>query len=1138
MYFSAMSSQGQFSCIRKFLLAMKLSIGLIIITLTHVAANGLGQSITLHEKQASVKKILTAIEKQSGLSLIMVNGQATLNHTTPINIDVDGVTTEAALDKCLQAQPLTYSIIQGTIVVKRKTNVVSEVQVPIDIQGKVLDEKGLPLIGVNIRIKGTTVGAVTDVNGHYKINVPDGQSVLVFSYVGYLTQEVVAGKNNTLNITLKESTNALNEVIVVGYGTQRKADLTGSVATITGTELNKRVATDPTQLLQGKLPGLAVVQGSGEAGNEGTTLRIRGTGTFSGAGNSPFVIIDGLPGNLTALDPQNIESVTVLKDAASASIYGTRAANGVILVTTKKGKEGKTELSYDYNLGITSPTALPDNLIYNSVQYMTLWNQAATNSNYPNKFSQAQIDLYRNPSNPDLYPNYNWLDAVFRTVAVQTHHLGVTGGSNGTTYNVGLGYVNQPDIMVGYGYKKYNIQLNLNSKITKWATFGASVTLNASERAFTSRGSQDQFLSALSQSPMYGPILPDGSGRYVNSVFPNVQTPNKNPIAIAQNAIDKENDYYMQSSLFLSVNLLKGLEWRTNAGFNFDYDKTYDFKPVIYQYNWFAKPGDAPERSLDVNGQGIVVTDNNSFYPVAYTQLTYTRSINNDHNFKLLAGTQVEYNKSQSLSGIRNLPFATNYLAELNAGPVASQLNSGTTNIYALHSYYGRLNYDFREKYLLEANARYDASSRFPANNRWAFFPSVSLGWVLTKENFLSKADWLNNLKLRASLGNLGNQNIGNYPYQETYNFRTVYNTNTSYAYPFGGSTVTSGVVNNALANPDIRWETTRVFDLGTDIGLLNNKVSLSVDWYDKLTSDILETATPLTPLYYGLSAPVINYGKMRNRGVEVAATYNHHIGDVKFSLTGTFQANRNKLVSYGAPAISTNTNTINQEGQPYGSFYMLQYMGIFQSAAEVAASPTQQYNPQAGYMKYADTNGDGKVDDNDRVIVSGAYPKFDYSFNTTFNWKNFDLTVFFYGSQGQKLYVNGWGIQPFNQGSPPPQEWLNAWSPTNPSTTMPLVFILGQGNISSNANTGSTYYLRDASFLRLKNVQLGYNLPKSLANHLYMSGLRIYFVGDNLHTFTSFPGLDPERVASSSNTRFAVHPQNRVYSFGIRATF
>ncbi|MFS2186740.1 SusC/RagA family TonB-linked outer membrane protein [Mucilaginibacter sp. Mucisp84] len=1137
MKFISKSVAGMWPAITKVLLVMKLIAIIMITVFSSVSAKSFSQTVTLHEKNVSVKKILKYIEKQSGYHVILINVNPETTLAGTININLEHATVEEALNECFRNKPITYTIIQGTIIIKKKEEeLAAEVKESIDIHGRVIDEKGQPLPGVNVKVKGATIGSITGSQGEYTIKVPDEQTVLIFSYVSFETQEVVVGDKKAINITMKEASNRLSEVIVVGYGTQKKVDLTGAVVTVTGSELNKRVATDPTQLLQGKLPGLSVVQGSGEAGNEGTSLRIRGTGTFSSAGNSPFIIVDGLPGSITALDPQNIESVTVLKDAASASIYGTRAANGVILITTKQGKEGKMQLSYDYNLGITRATSLPKNLIYNSAQYMTLWNQAATNSNYPNKYSDAQIALYTNATDHKLYPDYNWLDAIFNTVKVQTHHLGITGGSNGTTYNVGLGYVDQPDVMLGYYYKKYNIQLNLTSKLNKWATFGSAITLNSSERGYTSRGSQDQFLSALSQQPMYGPILPDGSGRYTNSVFPSVQTPNKNPIAIAKNAINKQNDYYLQSSFYLNIHLLKGLEWRTNGGFNFDYNKTIDFKPVINQYNWFAKPGDAPERTLDVNGQGIDVTDNNSFYPVAYTQFTYSRSINNDHNFKLLAGTQVEYNKSQNLEGLRNLPFASNTLQEIDAGPVASQLTNGTSNIYSLHSYYGRLNYDYQEKYLLEANARYDASSRFPANNRWAFFPSVSLGWAATKEKFLQNVNWLNNLKLRASLGNLGNQNIGNYPYQETYNFKSYYNTKTSYAYPFAGTTVTSGVINNSLTNPNIKWETTRVFDIGTDITVLNNKLSFSFDWYDKLTSGILETATTLTPLYFGLNAPVINYGKMKNTGIEASFEYNDRFGNVGFSFGGNIQANKNTLVSYGAPAISTGTNTINQEGQPYGSFYMLKYMGIFQSAAEIAASPTQQYNPQPGYMKYADTNGDGKVDDSDRVIVPGAYPKFNYAFNTSVNWNNFDLTVFFYGSYGQKLYVNGWGIQPFNQGSPPPKEWLNAWTASNPSTTMPMVYVLGQGNISSNANTASTYYLRDASFLRLKNVQLGYNLPKDWVKHLFMSGLRIYFAGDNLVTFTKFPGLDPERIVS--NTRYVTHPQNQVYSFGVRATF
>jgi TonB-linked SusC/RagA family outer membrane protein len=1003
----------------------------------------------------------------------------------------------------------------------------------VAVKGIVKNEKGEVLAGVTVSVKGALTSTVTDQEGRFLIQAPS-RATITITTIGYTSAEEKLNGRADVTIVLRQKASELNDVVVVGYGTQKRSDLTGAVVAVTGNEINKRIATDPTQLLQGKLPGLSVTQGSGEAGNEGVVLRIRGLGTNSSAGSNPLIIVDGLPGSLSSLDPQNIESVTLLKDAASAAIYGTRAANGVILVTTKQGSSGKMQLSYDYNIGITRPSALPDNLIYNSAQYMVLWDSAANHSGYPNKFTQAQIDLYSNPNrDKHLYPDYNWLNEIMRTVIVQTHHLGFTGGRNGTTYNVGLGYVDQPDIMLGFSYRKYNLQFNLNSRINDNVTFGSSLTLNYSKRLSASRGSQDQFLSTLSQSPMYGPILPDGSGRYVNSVFPSVQTPNKNPVAIAQNALVNDKDYFIQSSLFVNVKILKGLEWKTSGGFNFEYENIYDFKPVINQYNWFAGPNDAPERTLDVNGQGLTETDNSTVYPVGYTQLTYTRSIG-DHNLKLLAGTQAEYNKTQSLVGSRNTPFANNITRELSAGPVGSQLASGTSAEWSLRSYYGRLNYDYREKYLLEGNARYDASSRFPPGNRWGLFPSISAGWVLSKEAFLENVSWLTSLKLRGSWGKLGNQNISNYPYQDVYTSANSYNVNTAYAYPFSGNVLNSGVAQNALSDPKIKWETTRIIDIGTDLTAFN-KLTLTVDWYNKLTYDILYK--PQIPAYVGMGSPTINNGRMRNTGFEISAMYNDNAGPIRYSVGGNIQVNKNRLVKFGAPQITAN-NTINIEGYPFGSFYMYQYLGIFQSPDEIQKAPAQQFSPQPGYLRFKDVDGNDTVNANDRVIVPGVFPKFEYSFNASASYKNFDLTVFLYGSYGQKQYVGGWGIQPFNQGSPPPKNYLNAWTPDNHSTTTPLLYITGQGNAGSNIGTASTFYLKDASFLRIKNVQFGYTLPTPIARHIAMSSLRIFFAGDNLLTFTKFPGLDPERAVGNGNVRFVVHPQNQVFSFGVKAVF
>ena len=1002
------------------------------------------------------------------------------------------------------------------------------------ISGTIKDDKGVALEGAVVKVKGSGKAAVADNNGKYSIPVPGPEAVLVFSFVGYAAVEETVGQRKQIDVSMVSTGGKLDDIVVVGYGTQKIKNLTGAIATVGSAELNKRVATDPTQLLQGKLPGLSLTQASGEAGNENFVLRIRGLGTNSAAGSSPLVIVDGLPGSLTNLDPQNIESVTVLKDAASAAIYGTRAANGVILVTTKQGSNGKFQLSYDLNVGITKPTALPDNLVYNSATYMEMWNQAAINSNYPNRYSQAQIDAYKNPSDPNLYPNVNWLDILMRTVTTQTHHVGMTGGRNGTTYNIGLGYVDQPDIMIGFSYKKYNLQFNLNSKINDWATVGGSMTFNYGKRLYASRGSQDQFLSTLSQQPMYGPQLPDGSGRYVNSVYPNVQGPNKNAVAIAENALVNNTDYYFQNNLYINIRLLKGLEWRTSGGFNYDFQKTKDFKPVINQYNWFAGPNDAPERTLDVNGQGMIVTDNNYIYPVGYTQLTYTKEIGN-HNFKALAGTQAEYNKTEVLLGSRNTPFPTNELEELNAGSIASQLASGNTTEWSLRSYYGRLNYDYDGKYLFEANGRYDASSRFTPENKWAFFPSLSAGWVITREKFMEGIHWLNTLKLRGSWGRLGNQNITNYPYQLVYSNLNAYNNNIQYAYSFAGNSLNAGAAINALTDRNIHWENTRVVDVGLDVTLFKS-LNVTFDWYNKFTYDIL--AQPAIPAYVGLAAPYLNNGEMRNTGFEASAQYTGKAGEVNYSVGGTFQANKNTLVKYGAPQINTGNNTINIEGQPYGSFYMYKYAGIFQSDDEITKSPKQQFNPKPGYLKFEDTYEDNVIDAKDRVIVPGVFPKFDYSFNASASWKNFDMTIFLYGSYGQKIYANGWGVQPFNQGSPPTYDWLNAWTPANPSTTMPLIYVTGQGNASSNIGTASTFYLVDGSFLRIKNLQVGYTLPAPIVKRIAMSSLRVFLSGDNLATFSKFKGLDPERVPSSSNTRYVVHPQNQVFSFGVKAVF
>ena len=986
---------------------------------------------------------------------------------------------------------------------------------PVEISGQVKDSKGNPLPGVTVSLTNgeRKTGTQTDASGRFHISAPPN-ATLQFSFVGYKPASIPLNGRQQISVTLTEAATELTDVVVVGYGTQKKVNLTGAVVTATAEELNKRVVTNPASLLQGRLPGLNVVEGSGEPGNEAIALRVRGVGTFSGAGNDPLVIIDGIPGNLGAINPNDIGSVSVLKDAASAAIYGARAANGVILVTTKKGAKEGLHLEYSYNLGITSATRLPS-LITNSVEYMELYNQALQHSGQAKAYPDDFINLYRNATDKVKYPDVNWLDIIFRTVYTHNHYLNVSGGRNGTTYNVGLGYIDQPGTMKGFEFKKYTLQFNLNSEVNKRLTFGANVNFNYGDRRFPRQGSQDQFLATLSQAPMYGPIVPDGSGHYTYRGDPYVYH-NKNPVAIADNVQATDRSYYVQSNLFVNVKLLEGLSWETRGGFNFSFQQIKDFRPVVPQYDWFTG---AFATYLDVGEKGLQVTNGNTIYPVVYTQLTYDKQLGS-HHIKLLGGAQEEYYKEDSLAGYRR-DFPGTTLRELEAGGTDGQRTGGTAYEWALRSFYGRINYDYKDKYLFEANMRYDGSSRFANDTRWGFFPSFSAGWRVAQEPFLKAASWLNDLKLRASWGKLGNQNIGNYPYQNVLKLGANY--------PLDNSAVYLGTQRQALVDQNIRWETTRVFDIGVDFTVLDNRLTLNADWYDKKTYDILRTAQ--VPGWIGLNGPVINGGTMHNTGWEFGLRYQDKIGELEYGIGANFQTFRNKLTKFGAREIGG--NNIREEGHPYNTFYIYDVVGIFQSQEEIQSSPTQPFNPKPGDLKYRDVNGDKVIDSKDRTYADGAYPDFTYSLNLNGAWNNFDLSAFFYGVQGQKFYVTGWGIEPFAQSTPPTKEWRNAWTPQNTSASLPAIYVQGYGPISSMP---STFLLKDASFLRLKNVQLGYNLQAPWLKSAGISALRVYFAGDNLFTITNYPSLDPER--GDGSTRFVNYPQNKIYSFGARATF
>ncbi|MFK2249440.1 SusC/RagA family TonB-linked outer membrane protein [Bacteroides fragilis] len=1005
----------------------------------------------------------------------------------------------------------------------------------LKVSGVVTDEAGEPLIGVSVLVKGTTLGNITDLNGRFSLDVPEG-SILEISYIGYKTQSIKA-QREPMNIVLKEDAQKLDEVVVVGFGTQKKVNLTGSVSAVTGDDISKRPVANAAILLQGQIPGLRVNQGLGQPGGEGTSFRIRGQGTFSSAGSDPLILINGVPGSMTNLDPSVIESVSVLKDAASAAIYGARAANGVILVTTKQGAVGdKVHISYHGNVGLHTPTKLYDR-VTNSVEYMELANLAWKNSGTGKQYTQDQINLYRNNVGEPQYPNFDWQDYMFRTAVVQTHNLSMAGSTEKTTYNVALNFVDQPGTMRGFKYRKYNATIDLTARITNFIKVGTYTNLMYGETEQPRQGQNDAFLSTLSQAPTYMPWLPDdGTGirRWTSSAY-SFESHNKNmPAIIGDNAMKRDNNFDINAQLWLEINLAKGLTWYTKGAARLQSNKSKDWRgSTTYTYDYHTG-----ERSseLDKGGLGLSVGDGRRFYTNLYSYLKYDLSlVDNAHNFSLMVGYNQESEKYETLNAYRK-DFAFD-LPVLNAGGTADWSNSGGEEEWAIQSLFGRFNYDFKERYLFEANMRYDGTSRISDENRWGVFPSFSVAWRATEEEFIKNLNlnWLNNFKLRGSWGQLGNQNIGLYPYQ------AMISGVDDYPFTKTSDGVIIGYQQTAYANRNIKWETTTITDIGFDLQVFDG-LSVTFDWYKKTTDDILRSSQVSSLL--GLSAPTVNNGSVENKGIEVALNYANMVKGgtfrgFRYNAGVYFDRSRNKLTEFGAEEIGS--YSIKREGLPYDEYYMLECIGVFADQAEINASPKQfNDNTQPGDLKYKDISGpdgkpDGVIDNYDRRTFSGRFPGFEYGINASATWKGFDLSLIGQGVADKKYYTTDWGVQPFMQGSSPNKDYIkHMWTEENPyGAKHPKLYWQDMGG-GKNTRPNS-YYLKDASFFRLKNLTLGYTLPRVWTEKANISKVRIYFSGDNLLTLTPYKGLDPER---NGDGRDAIYPQNRIYSFGLNVEF
>ncbi|GAA3977545.1 TonB-dependent receptor [Mucilaginibacter dorajii] len=990
----------------------------------------------------------------------------------------------------------------------------------ITVKGSVVDATdGQPLVGVSISIKGTNKGALSDLKGNFQLtNVPEN-AVLVVTYISYEKVEIAVSGKTDIAIKLQPSMKTLGDVVVVGYGTQKKENLTGSVGIVNTQDLESRPLTNTSQALQGTVSGVFALQSSGKPGDDNTVIDIRGVGTFGD--NSPLVLVDGFPGSIGDVNPNDVQSISVLKDAASSAIYGNRAANGVILITTKRGSAGKVRVNYSGYAGIQSPTRLPN--VLNSVQYTTLYNEAAVNTGSAPAYPDSIIQKYAAHNNP-LYPDINYFKVYYGNAYMQNHRVSVTGGSDNVNYAFMLGHLDQDGILVATNYKKTDFRLNLDTYHLK------DKRLRVSGNISGNLGVKNE-PTDLWNAEWYSTLAPIHPLKDANGNWVSVNGERNYYGEIKEGSTSLQKRYNFSGQAEAEYKILPGLSAQLTYNYSAIYTNTNAFHANVTLQN---QNGTVTQLPSDLN-----VTNELDGHSLLTGLLKYNKTFNR-HSFNLLGGYSEEEFTYDWQSGFRS-HFVNNTQRVLNLGDAATQTNNSGSYDLGLRSFFGRFNYAFDDKYLFEANVRRDGASRFAQGKQWGTFPSFSAAWVLSKEDFMKNVSWLDFAKIRASWGRLGNQNISNY-----YNGSDILSSGQNYSF---GGTLYSGVAITQMTNKDLTWETAQQLDLGLDISLHNN-IEITADYFDKRTKNLL--LTQQIPLTMAEAAPWANAGEVQNKGFELGITYRKTFDNgIKLRTSLNVSHIVNKITSMDVPQQYTSPKAI-VVGSAINSFYGYQMTGIYQISdftwqsnsdpsipyanrtytLKPGVVKVSDYNAQPGDIKYADLNGDGIVDQNhDRKIIGKQFPDVTYAFNFNVAWKGLDLGVFLQGVQGMQGYTYYEIASPFSGFANVGSWWLNRWTPQNPSNTYPRLTLDGVRN-----NIHSSFYVENASYLRIKNIELGYTLSPAAIKKIGLSSFRIYANVQNAFTFTKFKGFDPEQT--TDQTRAEAYPQVRVMTAGINVNF
>ncbi len=1141
----------------KKLLVMKVIVFLLCVaglTSSFADTNAQGSKLDFRIKKGTVKDVLELIEQQTGLAFMYDND--VLDVSREISVKVEGQAIDDVLDNLL-GEDLKYEKVNRFIVISPKNQGPQQTK---KVKGKVADTSGQPLPGVTVMVKGTTQGTVTDADGNYNLAGVPPDATLVFSFVGMKTQEVPVAGKTSVDMVLAEDAIGIEEVVAIGYGTQKRKDLTGSISRVKGEEMITPSTSTFDQMLQGKVAGLQITQTTGAPGGN-VNMLVRGVSSITG-GNQPLYVIDGFPVNisegstnaasvgtntfsasgmannsadrinpLASINPSDIESIEILKDASATAIYGSRSANGVVIITTKRGSIGQSQLNVDVSYGIQQVAHKLD--LMNSQEYAELvcegrdnaWVYAggsADDDNDVRSTSYKVPDEFRDLGS--ITTNTDWQDVIFRVAPVMNYQLSASGGNEKLKYMVSGGYFHQEGIILTSDYRRFSLRTNLDAQIFENLKIGSTISGTYGYGVFPNTEGHYGLANALMQAMTASPTIPvydeNGDPYFKEEDVTNGLGWLVNPLTILNkdNYLDSRKKSNLMVNNYLEYRFFPGLTFKTTLGINYDVGSIRLWRSsAIPYYTTLNHPSSA----------GSTKTDNIGW--LNENTLNYKRIFNEKHSMDGLLGFTAQKSTYSRLSAGAT-DFPTDYVTYIYAGTV----NSGTEvkSEWSMLSMIARLNYSYNGKYMLTATIRRDGSSRFGANNRWGAFPSFSVGYNISEEPFIKELSCISNLKLRASYGISGNNQIGNY---------STIGLLSSSNYVDGGSEI-SGLVPSSLSNDDLTWEKSKQFNVGLDLGLFNDRVSIIADIYKNKKVDLLLDVE--LPAASGFSSSTQNVGDIENKGIELALN-THNIKGRCFNWNSSFvfSANKNKVLKLATEGARINNNSyqVTEVGFPICSFYMYNAIGVFQSEEEVANSAIQHAKVQPGDLKFEDVSGDGEdINSSDKTIVGNPWPDYTWGFNNDFSYNNFSLSIALNGSHGAYTYnynslTNCAGVQ--NQLAIIKNRWRSETEPGDGRTPRAI-----RSNYAYSY-TASTYYLYDSSYIRIKNINLSYTFPRVLINRLLLSDLTVYADVANVYTFTDYPGFDPDGSSygnsiTNSGIDYYTFPQARTYTFGVKLSF